>query len=439
MDASVSKVSAVRSTNSLFAGHSVAPVLAPYGQVLRKLSRPLRVPINIEIAVRGFATGNQGVARKHGKMTEYSSSQAKTHGCAQTGALANDQTTPLPRVTPMPTQVIEFWTPRLFFAAMMRRLVRGLFLPLALMAPPSRRRRAMNHGEGAPRRWLLLGLVFATTAAATFKLFAIFRIDGLSALECLVLGVFAVLFSWIAASFWVACVGAYELWKRSGRKPQANSVAQAGIVHSRTALAVPIYNEDCTAVFAAIETMKESLREVGALDHHFDFFVLSDTQDPDCRADEESAWRRLRRANPDAHIYYRNRSRNIGRKSGNIADFCVNWGALYEYMVVLDADSLMSGRTLTQLVALMDNNPRAGAHPGRAIFDRRQLPIRPDAAVCLLGLWPDLRQRPRQDSRRRRQLLGSQRHHSRSGFYADIVVCRSTSRPAPVWRRNPQP
>lgn len=64
MDASVSKVSAVRSTNSLFAGHSVAPVLAPYGQVLRKLSRPLRVPINIEIAVRGFATGNQGVARE---------------------------------------------------------------------------------------------------------------------------------------------------------------------------------------------------------------------------------------------------------------------------------------------------------------------------------------------------------------------------------------
>jgi membrane glycosyltransferase len=217
----------------------------------------------------------------------------------------------------------------------------------------------MNHGEGASQRWLLLGLVFATTAAATFKLFAIFRIDGLSALEWLVLGVFAVLFSWIAASFWVACVGAYELWKGSGGKPLANSVSQAGVVHSRTALAVPIYNEDCTAVFAAIETMKESLREVGAL-HHFDFFVLSDTQDPDCRADEESAWRSLRRANPDARIYYRNRSRNVGRKSGNIADFCVNWGALYEYMVVLDADSLMSGRTLTQLVALMDNNPRAG-------------------------------------------------------------------------------
>ena len=213
----------------------------------------------------------------------------------------------------------------------------------------------------ATQRWVVLGLVFATTVAATAKLFAIFRIDGLSALEWLVLGVFAVLFSWIAASFWVACFGAYELWKGAGHKPLADRVSQAGIAHSRTALAVPIYNEDCAAVFAGIETMRKSLREVGAL-HRFDFFVLSDTRDPDCRADEERAWHSLRRANPDARIYYRNRSRNVGRKSGNIADFCVNWGALYEYMVVLDAaDSLMSGDTLAQLVrTLMDANPRAG-------------------------------------------------------------------------------
>jgi membrane glycosyltransferase len=217
----------------------------------------------------------------------------------------------------------------------------------------------MNHDEAATQRWLGLGLVFAMTAGATSKLFAIFWVDGLSAVEWLLLAVFALLFSWIAASFWLACVGVYELWKEPGHEPTVDGTAVAGPSRSHTVLATPIYNEDCNTVFAAIETMLESLSEIGALEC-FDFFVLSDTRDAETCAAEEAGLRCLRRAHPDARVYYRHRSRNAGRKSGNIADFCVNWGALYEYMVVLDADSLMSGRTLVQLVALMDNNPTAG-------------------------------------------------------------------------------
>ncbi|HZR62576.1 MAG TPA: glucans biosynthesis glucosyltransferase MdoH [Xanthobacteraceae bacterium] len=217
----------------------------------------------------------------------------------------------------------------------------------------------MNHDEAATQRWLVLGLVLATTAVATSKLFAIFRVDGLLAEEWLLLAVFAVLFSWIAASFWLACVGAYELWREPRRRLITKGFGPPGPSRSRTVLAVPIYNEDSASVFAAIETMQDSLRELGALDR-FDFFVLSDTRDPQCVADEENAWRRLRAAHPDARIYYRHRSRNVGRKSGNIADFCMQWGALYDYMVVLDADSLMSGRTLVKLAGLMDRNPRAG-------------------------------------------------------------------------------
>ena len=58
-------------------------------------------------------------------------------------------------------------------------------------------------------------------------------------------------------------------------------------------------------------------------------------------------------------MFYRHRTRNIGRKAGNIQDFCENWGQLYDYMVILDADSLMTGEALVQLVGLMDANPRA--------------------------------------------------------------------------------
>ena len=60
----------------------------------------------------------------------------------------------------------------------------------------------------------------------------------------------------------------------------------------------------------------------------------------------------------EARIFYRHRPKNTGRKAGNIQDFCENWGQLYDYMVILDADSLMTGKTLSQLVGLMDANPR---------------------------------------------------------------------------------
>jgi len=59
-------------------------------------------------------------------------------------------------------------------------------------------------------------------------------------------------------------------------------------------------------------------------------------------------------------IFYRRRRRRVKRKSGNIDDFCRRWGSNYSYMVVLDADSVMSGECLTGLVRMMDANPNAG-------------------------------------------------------------------------------
>ena len=60
------------------------------------------------------------------------------------------------------------------------------------------------------------------------------------------------------------------------------------------------------------------------------------------------------------HIFYRWRQHRIKRKSGNIADFCRRWGSRFRYMVVLDADSVMSGSCLTALVRIAEANPDAG-------------------------------------------------------------------------------
>ena len=239
----------------------------------------------------------------------------------------------------------------------------------------------MNRGDVAVQRWLILWLALSTMAAASTRLLAIFRVDGIAAVEVLLLAIFSLLFFWIAISFWMACLGAHALWRGGHeialREPPPLDPA-AGPIASRTVLAMPVHNENSAQVFARLQAMLDSLRAAGAI-AAFNVFVLSDSTDPDCCAAEETGWRGLRARNGDARIFYRRREHNTGHKSGNIADFCKDWGVLYDYMVVLDADSLMSGATLTRLARLMDANPRAAliqAAPsligGESLFARSQ-------------------------------------------------------------------
>ena len=57
---------------------------------------------------------------------------------------------------------------------------------------------------------------------------------------------------------------------------------------------------------------------------------------------------------------------NIARKSGNIEDWVKRFGAAYDHMIILDADSLMTGDTIVRL-------GRHGSHPGVALI--QTLPI----------------------------------------------------------------
>ena len=50
----------------------------------------------------------------------------------------------------------------------------------------------------------------------------------------------------------------------------------------------------------------------------------------------------------------------LGRKAGNVEEFVKRWGGRYDYMVVLDADSLMSAATLVELVRRMQADPHLG-------------------------------------------------------------------------------
>jgi membrane glycosyltransferase len=213
------------------------------------------------------------------------------------------------------------------------------------------------------RRGLLLGIVLASAAGATWLMAIVLGTNRMTIAEAGVLAVFALAFGWIALSFWAAAAG--FLLSVFGLHPvtlRRENAADGPLppLRTRTAVVMPIYNEDTRRVFAGLTATYRSLEATGRL-AHFDFFVLSDTTDPDVWVAEESLWHDTCRAlDATGRLFYRHRAANTGRKAGNIADWVRSHGGAYECMVVLDADSVMEGDTLVRLGALMEANPRAG-------------------------------------------------------------------------------
>lgn len=217
-------------------------------------------------------------------------------------------------------------------------------------------------GSAIRRRLVLLAFIIGQTWLATYFMTAILPYHGSHWLEMLILLLYAVLFAWVGAGFWTALMGAFVLALGRDRYSISAS-AGPGVeisAEARTAILVPICNEDVTRVFAGIRATYDSLVRTGERDH-FDFFILSDSSEADTRVAELEAWLRLcREVKGFGHIFYRRRTNRIRRKSGNVADWCRRWGSKYRYMIVLDADSVMSGNCLKRLVQLMEANAKAG-------------------------------------------------------------------------------
>ncbi len=217
-------------------------------------------------------------------------------------------------------------------------------------------------GTGNARRIVLLMLMVLQTAMATKFMADVLPYHGAKPLEMVVLGLFALLFCWVSAGFWTAVAGFGVLITGRDKylisREHADKKAIAPDV--RTAIIMPICNEDVERVFAGLRATYESVGRTDDL-RHFDFFVLSDSNQADICVAEVDAWSALcREVGGFGRIFYRHRRRRVKRKSGNIDDFCRRWGANYRYMIVLDADSVMSGTCLSTLVRLMEANPGAG-------------------------------------------------------------------------------
>jgi membrane glycosyltransferase len=178
-------------------------------------------------------------------------------------------------------------------------------------------------------------------------------------------GLGVLMLAWVGAGLATALMGALVLLRGDSHALRMTNETAPIDASARTAVIMPICNEDISTVFAGLRATCESLAATGAL-KLFDIYILSDSSNPAVREAEMSAWQRLRTLLGDGEVgdggrvFYRHRRRRTKRKAGNVADFCRRWGGNYRYMVVLDADSTMHGETLVSLVRLMEQNPRAG-------------------------------------------------------------------------------
>ncbi|MBK0326550.1 glucans biosynthesis glucosyltransferase MdoH [Rhodobacteraceae bacterium F11138] len=207
--------------------------------------------------------------------------------------------------------------------------------------------------------WLVRALAFGPAVLATLGLTWVmlgwFDDAGLSAVELMLLVLICFNFFWIAFTVSTVAVGLVSLSRRRGTR-----LRPARSSPLKVALLMPIYNEVPWYVLGNARSMLEELRAHGG-GHEYTMFILSDTQDDAIAAQEQESVLALRASlSPGLKLYYRRRERNTDRKVGNIADWVANWGAEYPAMLVLDADSLMTGRAILRLTDALAAEPGAG-------------------------------------------------------------------------------
>jgi len=213
------------------------------------------------------------------------------------------------------------------------------------------------------RRVLPAVIVLFLTALAVILMADLHQRTGLDGWKLAHLVTFGLLFALLAWGALQALLGFALRWRGGDRLRISASVNWAednGPLNARTALIMPVCNEDAQRVMEGVRVIYESLERDGRLPG-FDFYILSDSSDPDCWIAEEVAWAGVvREIGAGSRLFYRKRRSNTNRKAGNIADFCRRWGSHYRYMVVLDADSVMTGESIVALARMMERNPGVG-------------------------------------------------------------------------------
>jgi membrane glycosyltransferase len=235
-------------------------------------------------------------------------------------------------------------SPLLMSTQQLRGLERGRIDPKAVPTPVALRRACIFIGTAA------------MTSAGSYEMYEVLQVGGVTILEWMVLALFVLLFAWIAFSFMSTLAGFVVLLFRMKDPLGIDPEAPLPSIGRRSAMLLPTYNEDPHRIMARLRAMYESV-DLSGYGSRFDWFVLSDTTDPSIWIAEEKCFLRLRQESGANNIYYRHRRENTARKSGNIEDWVKRFGGDYDHMIILDADSLMTGDTIVRLTSAMETHP----------------------------------------------------------------------------------
>ncbi|MGB5733113.1 MAG: glucans biosynthesis glucosyltransferase MdoH, partial [Thiohalocapsa sp.] len=214
------------------------------------------------------------------------------------------------------------------------------------------------------RRRLFALLVASTVLVAATLMLRTLSIGGLSATDLAITALFTITLPWTAIGVWNAVIG-FVIMRTTGDPARAVcplllDAANQDRITTRTALLSCVRNEDPRTVGRNLDLMIDGLVGAGVGDR-FEVFVLSDSDWPEVIAAEEARVADLTdRWHGHLRVNYRRREQNPGFKAGNIRDFCERWGADFDFMLVLDADSLMAPETVLRMVRSMQASPNLG-------------------------------------------------------------------------------
>ncbi|TFF21736.1 glucans biosynthesis glucosyltransferase MdoH [Jiella endophytica] len=221
----------------------------------------------------------------------------------------------------------------------------------------------------ALKRLLFVFAALVLAAIAAWLFFVVVTTNGITDLHFVQIGLLFVCCIWLSWGFNTALVGIFS------RDRLPHPERRPAVATSRTAVLMPVYNEDVRAVFARVAAMYEELRRSPDFER-FDFYILSDSTKAENVAEERRVHDMLVADLAAAgRLYYRNREQNVGRKAGNIADFVTNHGGAYDYMLILDADSLMRADTIVEMVGRMDEDPELALLQSQPLIIGRRTPF----------------------------------------------------------------
>ena len=256
-------------------------------------------------------------------------------------------------------------------------------------------------GHGAPAwqpargarsaRIFVFGLPAAASPRLAPRMYEVISPVNVTALQVLFASFFALTFAWISFSCASAILGFFVLLRgnaRSAALPATPGWA-ARRCSCRSTMRTPSASSPRSRAWAEAlqaRALPAPLRYLRSQRHAQEPIAAARSRRPS-RPGSRAAGRRWASSTAAA-------SNNHHRKAGNIADFVTRWGGAYDHMIVLDADSDMSGEAMVTLARAMAADPEAGIIQSLPLLQQPLDALRPHDAVRRPRLWPGGRRGP---------------------------------------------